>query len=265
MPSPARAQAAAYLDSSGKLEDEWITLAALATTDEVWGQLETEWEKILKGHTPQGSYIHMKEVYRLEKAFDKNLGWNHDNAFGLVNKCLMLMSHLPKDKFRVFYCSVHIAAWDKLRAETYQMPDPVELCNKFCSEFVLTWYGFVYKPTSFVMDPRSDSVRYFFDKNEYFFQPFCDRWKLETNTSDATGRWSIWNAIDEVAPVEMRKTPGIQAADIIAWGRNRETFAKEGDIAKDLVHIMRQVTPTSYVIWDEAKLRQQFKPLIHLP
>jgi Protein of unknown function (DUF3800) len=255
----------AYLDSSGKLEDEWITLAALATTDEVWGQLETEWEKTLKGHTPQGSYIHMKEVYRLEKAFDKNLGWNHDNAFGLVNKCLMLMSHLPKDQFRVFYCSVHIAAWDKLRAETYQMPDPVELCNKFCSEFVLTWYGFVYKPTSFVMDPQSDSVRYFFDKNEYFFQPFYDKWKLETNTSDATGRWSIWNAIDEVAPVEMRKTPGIQAADIIAWGRNRETFAREGDIAKHLAHIMRQVTPTSYVIWDEAKLRQQFKPLIHLP
>lgn len=255
----------AYLDSSGKLEDEWITLAALATTDEVWSQLETEWEKTLKGHTPQGSYIHMKEVYRLEKAFDKNLGWNHDNAFGLVNKCLMLMSHLPKDQFRVFYCSVHIAAWGKLRAETYQMPDPVELCNKFCSEFVLTWYGFVYKPTSFVMDPQSDSVRYFFDKNEYFFQPFYDKWELETNTSDATGRWSIWNAIDEVTPVEMRKTPGIQAADIIAWGRNRETFAKEGDIAKHLAHIMRQVTPTSYVIWDEAKLRQQFKPLIHLP
>ncbi len=255
----------AYLDSSGKLESDWITLAAVATTDEVWGQLETEWDKILNGHTPQGSYIHMKEVYRLEKAFDKSLGWNHENAFGLVNKCLVLMSNLPKDKFRVFYCSVHLAAWYKLRAETYQMPTAVDICNEFCSEAVLTWYGFVYKPKSFVMDPRSDSVRYFFDKNEYFFQPFYEKWKLETNNSDATGRWSIWNAIDEVAPVEMRKTPGIQAADIIAWGRNRETFAKDGDIASHLAHIMRQVTPTSYVIWDEAKLREQYKPLIHLP
>jgi hypothetical protein len=116
-----------------------------------------------------------------------------------------------------------------------------------------------------LINPKTDSVKYFFDKNEYFFQPLYDKWKNETNTSDATGRWSIWNAIDEVAPVEMRKTPGIQAADIIAWGRNRETFAKEGDIASHLAHILRQVIPTSYVIWDEAKLRKQFKPLIHLP
>jgi len=63
----------------------------------------------------------------------------------------------------------------------------------------------------------------------------------------------------------MKKIPGIQAADIIAWGRNRETFAKEGDIASHLAHILRQVMPTSYVIWNEAKLREQFKPLIHLP
>jgi Protein of unknown function (DUF3800) len=255
----------AYLDSSGKLEDEWITLAAVASTDEIWELLETEWDKIMRGHTPQGSYIHMKEVYRLEKAFDKSLGWNHDNAFGLVNKCLVVMSHLPKDRFRVFYCSVHLAAWQKLRAETYQMPDPVEMCNTFCSEFILTWYALHYNPKTLIMDPRSDSVRYYFDKNEYFFQPFYDKWKLETNTSDATGRWSVWNAIEAVVPVEMRKTPGIQAADIIAWGRNRETFAKEGDIASHLAHILRQVTPTSYVIWDEAKLRQQYKPLIHLP
>jgi hypothetical protein len=253
----------AYLDSSGKLDDNWMTLAAIAATDAIWGELEKEWDRILQGHTPKGSYVHMKEVYRLEKAFDKNLGWNYENAFGLVNKCLVYMSHLPKDKLRVFYCSVDLLAWQKLRAETYQMPDPIDLCNTFCSEFVLTWYGFVYPAT--LINPKTDSVKYFFDRNEYFFQPFYDKWNRERNQSEATGRWSIWNAIDEVAPVEMKKIPGIQAADIIAWGRNRETFAKEGDIASHLAHILRQVMPTSYVIWNEAKLREQFKRLIHLP
>lgn len=48
-------------------------------------------------------------------------------------------------------------------------------------------------------------------------------------------------------------------------GTEPETFAKEGDIASHLAHILRQVMPTSYVIWNEAKLREQFKPLIHLP
>ena len=76
----------AYLDSSGKLEDNWMTLAAIAAPDEIWAELEAAWDKILQGHTPKGSYIHMKEVIRLEKAFNSNLGWTHDNAFGLVNK-----------------------------------------------------------------------------------------------------------------------------------------------------------------------------------
>jgi hypothetical protein len=253
----------AYFDCSGKLDDDWITLAAIATTDDIWEQFERTCEEILDSHTPKGSYIHMKEVYRLEKAFDKNLGWNHENAFGLVNKCLMYMSHLPKDKLRVFYCSLDLASWHKLRAETYQMPEPVELCNTFCSEFVLTWYGFIYPAT--VINPKTDSIKYFFDRNEYFFQPFYDKWNRERNQSEATGSWSIWNAIDAVTPVEMKTTPGIQAADIVAWGRNRETFAKEGDIGSHLAHILRQVIPTSYVIWDEKKLRKEFKPLIHPP
>ena len=63
----------------------------------------------------------------------------------------------------------------------------------------------------------------------------------------------------------MQKTPGIQAADIIAWGINRETFAKEGDIAKYLGYIVQQVIPAFHIVWDEAKMRQQFRPLLHLP
>jgi len=61
----------------------------------------------------------------------------------------------------------------------------------------------------------------------------------------------------------MRKTPGIQAADIIAWGMNRETFAKEGDMVKYLGHILRTVVPSLFVIWDEAKMRQHYKQLLY--
>jgi hypothetical protein len=254
----------AYFDSSGKLEDDWMTLAGIATTDAIWQELEKAWDAILDEHTPKGSYVHMKEIFRLEKGFDKKLGWTHETAFGLSNKCLMYMSHLPKDKVRVFYSSVDLRAWRKLRAETYQMPEPVQLCNEYCSEFVLTWYAAFLCPSE-VVDPQTDSIRYFFDRNEYFFKPFFEKWNYERNQSEATGNWSIWNVVDEVAPVEMKKTPGIQAADIIAWGRNRETFTKEGDIASHLMYIIRKVIPMSGVIWNEAKLREQFKPLIHSP
>jgi hypothetical protein len=252
----------AFLDSSGKLEDDWLTLAAVAANDEMWGELESVWDKILKDHTPKGEYIHMREVYRLIKGFDSTKGWNHDNAFGLVNKCLIYLSHLPKAKIKMFYCKVDLRAWRKLRAQTYQMPDPIEMCNQFCSEVVLGWYLFHYPE---MINLQTDKVKYFFDRNEYFYQPFFDKWKREKNMAEENGAWNVWNIIDQVAPAEMKTTPGIQAADIIAWGMNRETFAKEGDMAKHLGHILRSVIPAFHVVWDEAKMKEHYKPLLYLP
>lgn len=251
-----------YLDSSGKLENDFITLAAVAADEKMWSELETAWQKILDGHTPKGQYVHMKEIYRLEKAFDKNLGWTHDTAFSLANNCLSYMSHLDKKRFRMFYCTVDLKAWRKLRAETYQLPDPVEMCNTFCSETVLKWYFSQYPD---VIDPLRDTVKYFFDRNEDFYHPFYEKWNRELNLAQQTGEWSVWTVIEEVAPAVMQKTPGIQAADIIAWAMNRETFAKDGDMACYLGSIIRNVIPSIFVVWDEAKMRQQFKPLIHLP
>jgi len=251
----------AYFDSSGKLEDNWITLAAVAADEKMWSELEAAWGEILDGHTPKGQYIHMREVYRLQKAFDKQQGWTHDNAFGLVNKCLVYMSHLDKKRFRMFYCSIDLNAWRKLRNETYQMPDPVEMCNLFCAETVLGWY-LQYYPD--LLNPETDRVKYFFDRDEYFYRPFYEKWQRERDAAEQRQGWSVWKIIEEVSTVEMQKTPGIQAADIVAWAINRETFAKEGDMAKHLGHILRTVIPSYHVVWNEAKLRQQYRPLLYV-
>lgn len=251
----------AYLDSSGKLEDDWITLAAVAAPEGMWKEIEPAWDRILANRTPKASYIHMREVFRLIRGFDSNLGWDHNKAFGAVNDCLVYLSQLDKQRFRMFYCSVDLKAHDKLRAETYQMPDPIDMCNTFCSETVLGWYLLHFPDT---IDIHNDRIHYFFDRNEDFFQPFFDKWNREKNRSEATGRWSIWNLIPEVAPVDMKVTPGIQAADIIAWGRNRQTFAQEGEMASHMMEVLLQVIPAFHVVWDEARMRQHFKPLIHL-
>jgi Protein of unknown function (DUF3800) len=250
----------AYLDSSGKLEDEYITLAAMAANDGMWDEFEVVWANILDGHTPKGSYIHMREVYRLIKGFDSTLGWNHDRAFGLANKCLAYMSGLDKKRFRMFYCTIDLKAWHKLRAETYQMPESVDMCNRFCSESVIGWYLLHYPD---VINPETDTIKYFFDRDEYFKTPFANKWNSEKVRAEKTGAWSPWRVIDEVASVDMKKVPGIQAADIIAWGMNRETFAKDGDAAKYLGHIIRQVIPAFHIVWDEPKMREHFKPLLY--
>ena len=252
----------AYLDSSGKIGSKTsnsITLAGLAANDEMWAEFEKAWDNILGSHNPKANYVHMKEIYRLEKEFDPAKGSDKSSAYGLSNDCLVYMSRLDKTRFHLFYCSVDLVAWRKLRAETYDIPDPVELCNTFCSEQVLTWYLRAYPG---IVD-LSSSVKYFFDRDEPFMPAFEARWNREMNASEISGRVRLWNLIEQVSSVDMRKTPGIQAADIMAWGVNRETFAQDGDEAKYLAHIIRQVIPSLYVRWDEAKMREKFRPTIY--
>jgi hypothetical protein len=257
----------AYLDSSGTMAaGKFITLAALVAKDDMWKEFETAWEKILGEHSPKAQYIHMREILRMEElgskgGFDPALGWNIQNAFALVVKCVQYMSFLDKKRFHMFYCSVDLQAWRKLRAETFQMPEPVALCNDYCSKAILGWY-FNYYPD--LVDPYRDTVSYFFDRNEDFKQPFEDEWNAEKNLAEQSGEWSIWQRIDDIAAVEMKKTPGIQAADIIAWTANRETFATEGYTARYLPQIIRQVIPHSYIVWNEEKMREQFKPLLYI-
>jgi hypothetical protein len=79
----------------------------------------------------------MNELARQIEGFDRRLGWTPKNSWELVFKCLMFMQHLDKQRFRMFYCAVDLIAWRKLKAETYQLPDPIELCNQCCSEIIM--------------------------------------------------------------------------------------------------------------------------------
>jgi hypothetical protein len=240
-----------------------MALAAFAGTDDIWAEFEGKWDDILHSHVPRAEYIHMKELHPRMKGFDWKLGWTEKNTWELVFKCLMYMQHLDKQRFRMFYCAIDLEAWRKLKAETYQLPDPIELCNTFCSEMVMRWYLVRYPD---VLNPMSAAIHYFFDKDEAFKQPFEDKWNHETRNIDATkGDWSIWSMVKEVASVKMQDVPGIQAADILAWSINRENTAK-GDVPGRLLsEIMRTVIPSGHIVWDETKMREKFSPLIYKP
>lgn len=74
----------AYFDSSGKVAGDYITLAAFAGNEEMWDKFETDWSKILKEHAPQAKYVHMREIAHQRGGFDREHGWNDQNAFGLA-------------------------------------------------------------------------------------------------------------------------------------------------------------------------------------
>jgi hypothetical protein len=252
-----------FLDGSGQFADDYITLAAFAGNDEMWEGFEDEWVKILNGHIPPAKYVHMRELVRQIKWFDRKFGWTPKNSFALVFKCLMYMQRLDKKRFRMFRCSVDLAAWRKLKAETYQLPEPLEIFTKFCFECIVGWY-FLKHPD--ILDPMNGAVHFFFDKDEPFRQPFEDKWKSETKNLDARrGDWNAWTLVKEVAAVEMRDVPGVQAADILAWSANREG-TQTGDIPGiSIAEIMRQVIPSGSIEWNEERFRRHYDPLIHHP
>jgi hypothetical protein len=199
----------------------------------------------------------MRELRGLRKGFDRRLGWTHDNAFALVTKCLMYLQTLDKKRFKMFYSWADLAAWKKLRGETYQIPEPVQLCNQYCAESILAWYVTHYPDVI-------DEAHYHFDRAEQFKGSFEKKWNDEKDRAHENGDLSPWSVIRKIEEVDMRRTPGIQAADILAWAANREATGTQGP-GQNLCHIMRQIIPSLYRPWDETSMRQYFRPLLHLP
>ena len=75
---------------------------------------------------------------------------------------------------------------------------------------------------------------------------------------ERTGKDSMWRLVDFVTEGSMQTTPGIQAADILAWGLNRENTAPEGHYGIGLADIVRKVTAGMSMHCDEAIMRKLY-------
>ena len=179
------------------------------------GGFEIKWNKILEGHTPKADYVHMNEINALSKGFDKKLGWNQPNAFRLANNCLVYMSRLDKERFRRFYCTVDIGAWNKLKDEGYEIPEPIELCNEFSVFGIQLWYVYKFPSRTEIFDLKTDGEHYIFDRNEEFYLPFRAKWNLEKDNFENTGALSPWVLIDDVTEAETHHVDFSDDGDIV--------------------------------------------------
>lgn len=202
---------------------------------------------------PQLTFTCVKLKHQI-KAFDRKYGWNNENAFALVLKCLNYLSDIDKNRFRIFTCTVEMDAWRKLIVEGCAIPSAVDLCVQFCPQIILTWQTLM-RPGLF--DPSNDTLHYFFDRGEPFKQPFEDKWNKELDDADNEEVFTLWSLIKEVAAVDSKEVPGVQAADVMAWAVNKENVGTGGPGAM-LADVMRKIIPSSSIVWDEPKLRKEF-------
>jgi hypothetical protein len=233
-------------------DGDLVTLAGYAAEDSIWSGFDIEWNKILGDDRkrPKAAHLHMKEAAHLEGIFHWRNKWNLKKVEFLVTDLLMYLQTLPKDRFRQFACSINLSAYRKLLAEGWNIPDPIDLCNGYCPEGVLVWYLGEYPGVI-------DAAHYFFDVSEPFKNPFEELWKKEKQSLSVRPTAETWQIIKSVTTTEMKDRPPLQAADLLAWASNRVLQPTTDAWAKHLERIMKQIIPSSWVVFDETRLRHE--------
>jgi len=201
----------AYFDKSGQESAKFLTLSGIAAPDDVWVEIEQNWKHILLAGDLKAAYMHMVEAVGLRDEFSPGKGWTREKVFPVINALLSYVTTIPKERYCQFACTIDMDAYRKLRAETYQMESPVELCIILCVDRVVFWYLHEYK------DMDLEAI-YCFDQNEPFEPIFKAKWEREIERDLWIKTYSIWQHIKDVGSADMRVTVGLQVADMLAWG-----------------------------------------------
>jgi hypothetical protein len=194
-----------YLDGSWS-DRSSMTLAAIAADEMLWEDFEGQWRFVLtdRGNAP---YSHMQEAMALEGVFK---GWDPKIRDLLVSGLGDLIAEFGhKPKFQVFTCTVDLEAHQRWKVVN-RIPSPERLCTRIVFGRVLDWYGEF-------PDAILGAIEGFFDQNERFMTHLHGDW----NNRQVRRRWPVWSLIRTIAAADMRFVLPLQAADMIAWARNR--------------------------------------------
>jgi hypothetical protein len=237
-----------YFDGSGG-SGPYRTLGGIAATDEVWAEFDQRWKDILTSGPISAAYLHMREAAHQIKEFDRKRGWDDEKVYRLIFDLLLYLQDLPANQFASFACSVDEPARAKLSSEGLDIPTVERICTFECCEMAWMWH--VDKYPGLVT-----STHYFFDREEPYQPSFQEQWNENANSNDP-----FWRLVQMAAPVEMRKTPGLQGADLIAWAVNRSLSPG----VKTLGYLDEQIQGVSThrrSIWDEAALRRKYQRVV---
>jgi hypothetical protein len=247
-----------YFDKSGQEDQELLTLSGIAASDEVWKEIEGDWLHMLNNHNPRAEYMHMIEAVHLRQEFSRDKGWDDDKVFGLINQLMSYLTDLPKDgKYCQFGCTLKIGDYTKLQAEGYQMDSPVDLLAIACVRRIQAWYLRDYGGLDL-------EAHYYFDTGEPFEPIIKARWGQEIERAQEIGEYNDWAHISHIGSAVMRKTPGLQVADMLAWATNRYEINAPKRYS-NFATALRALVDSSWTVINEAQLRRKFRPLIYKP
>jgi hypothetical protein len=215
--------------SVGGYSDEWLTLGGFAATDATWATIDKQWKSMLRDRYPIAPYVHMTDLITGNDPFERKAGWTDCKVEGLVSDIQTLLGSIPTSNLCAFACSIDMKARKRLIAEGYQITDPAVICAENGIGRLLKWY-----------DDRHplELAHLFYDQNEPFIRSIRRRWLKVVGNKKLVTDELFWGRIANVQPVCMHDTPGIQAADVVAWAFTRRIRNEGGDPWANLANTM---------------------------
>lgn len=207
----------AWCDGSGNRgSSDFLVLGGVVAEDSLWAQVDDKWKEIRLSRTPSAPYLHMKELRAKSGAFSHKLGWNDKGREAYLRDCLMYAQTLDKERFRTFCCTVDMRHYRSLERRGALLPSPIAICNHFVPYKIFRWH------LDSINVCKSPELFYYFDQNEPFIKPFKNLVAGNQTLFQPNIPSNPWDLIVDTLPVDMRKYPGVQLADLIAWAQFRK-------------------------------------------
>ncbi|HWM93575.1 MAG TPA: DUF3800 domain-containing protein [Thermoanaerobaculia bacterium] len=204
-----------YYDGSGNEEDRFLSLAGFVASIEVWERFERCWLETLQAAPHPCPHFHTYDAHQRIKVFD---GWTQQEVrsllHSLLNNCVFPATIEPladiySAPFFGVYCSIDKEEFERACVEIPSLRAKGRAA--VCAEFITD--------TALKRLPQKGGLQLYFDSNEKF------KGKIETEWNKAkkkpAGKRGPLEMISQITSADMKTTPGIQAADILAWHVNR--------------------------------------------
>jgi hypothetical protein len=213
-----------YFDGSGSQKPtahrNAVTLAGYVAYDATWADFEDGWWKILRTQTPSPAYMHMQEAMQGKKEFSKIKGWDATKVASLLQRLIAFMDDAKwYDRIYSVSCTVDTDDHERAKREGYPVGPVHRICCNLCAGRAFNWQTEVLAKLPPDKIAVVESAEFFFDQNEPFIRHFTTLWNESRRRKRDRPLW--WDLVSGVGPLDMRKHPPLQAADMLAWATNR--------------------------------------------
>jgi hypothetical protein len=211
----------AFFDGSGTPDDifqKHVVLACRSGPATLWNIVEPRWDSVLSKHfegkklplengVAVRPYSHMKEAMHLRGLFSRENGWDESKIDNLVlDLDSVLYGYGPSNLVSV------VASLDK--AQYQEAKSKKKNPMKMATVLTVACCNRIFPSLAQDLSDNNSTINIFFDKGEKFLGDLISDWNNKKICDEQPGLKRI-NSITQVA--DMKKTPGLQMADLLGW------------------------------------------------